>query len=366
MKYFLFPTLLFISCALFAQDNDRWTALDASTLDMAYYPSNVAFRNYLGEDERNKSPQMKLIYSRPMKKGRDIFGALVPYGSEWRLGANEATTLVCYNAVDIDGHTLPAGAYSLSAVVEKDSWTVNFSTESGIWGNANRNADLTVQSVKLPVEMVKDQREDLAMTFQQVDDQNVNLVIEWDGRRVSLPIGLNPVVFSNVDRRPMDMVHYPRKSAYTNYLEGAEKEITPKLQVTYSRPQKKDRNVFGDLVKVGDVWRLGANEATEIAVYENVTINGTEVSRGRYALFAKINDGSWDIIFSRDYPIWGAYNRDESKDVATINVPVSTEDEVVEALTILFEEKSDNLVHMVIGWDKTRVEIPFTFASSGE
>ena len=105
------------------------------------------------------------------------------------------------------------------------------------------------------------------------------------------------------------------------------------------------------MIKEGSVWRLGANEATEIALYEDASINGTEIERGRYSLFARVNSDSWDLIFSKDYPIWGAYGRDESKDVASITLPVTTEEEVIEALSIMFKESGDE-VHMVIGWDQ--------------
>ncbi len=357
---FIIIYLLTGAWLLTAQD-EKWPDVDKSTFDMIYYPENVAWRNYLGEDQRNISPKLKLTYSRPQKNGRVLFGDLIKYGSEWRLGANEATTLSTYVPVGIGDAILPPGAYTMSALVEDGFWTINFSTESGIWGSANRDQSKTVASIRYTVEMVPDKREDLAMTFHEVDDNNANLVIEWDGHRVTVPMDFNPIMFNNPDPSPMDMAHYPRSSAFTNYAEGDAKNITPKIQVTYSRPQKKGRNIFGDLLKNGDVWRMGANEATEIVVYQDVMINGTKLERGRYAMFAKLGATNWDIIFSKDYPIWGAHDRDVSKDIATVSVPVTQDDEVLEALSIMFEEKSDKLVHMHIGWDKTRVAIPFAF-----
>lgn len=359
-QLFVFIYLITAAWILTAQD-EKWPDLDKSTMDMVYYPQNVAWRNYLSEDQRNITPKLKLTYSRPMKNDRVIFGELLEYGKEWRLGANEATTLTCYGPIGIGDATLPGGVYTMSALVEDGYWTLNFSTESGIWGSANRDQSKTVASIRYTVEKVADKREALAMTFQEVDENHANLVIDWDGHRVTAPISFNPVTFNNTDPSPMDMAHYPRRSAFTNYAEGEDKNITPKIQVTYSRPQKKGREVFGDLLKSGDVWRIGANEATEIAIYEEVTINGTKISRGRYAMFAKLGDTSWDIIFSKDYPIWGAANRDESKDVATVSVPVSKDTEVLESLSMMFEEKGNNLVHLKIGWDTTRAAIPFQF-----
>ncbi len=365
MKH-LFTFIFIISTvgALSAQD-EKWPAVDASTLDMIYYPQEVAWRNYLGDDQRNITPKIKLVYSRPAKKGRDIWGGLIPYGEEWRLGANEATTITFYAPVSLGGETIPAGAYTMSALVEKDHWTLNFSSESGIWGNANRDNDLTVASFRVKVKEVDDPREELSMTFQEVDDRNINLAIEWDGRRVLLPIGLNPAIFSNVDKSPLDMAHYPRTSAFTNYMEGDAKNVKPKIQVTYSRPLKNDRVIFGELLKEGEVWRMGANEATEIVLYEDASVNGTKIAKGRYALFARTNANTWDIIFSKDYPIWGAYGRDESKDAATVSVPVEKGEEVLEALSIMFKENGEE-VHMHIGWDQTSVVIPFVFSKEAD
>ena len=70
-------------------------------------------------------------------------------------------------------------------------------------------------------------------------------------------------------------------------------------------------------------------------------------------MFAKLGATSWDIIFSKDYPIWGAANRDESKDAVTVSVPVSKDTEVLESLSMMFEEKGNDLVHLLIGWDTT-------------
>ena len=199
------------------------------------------------------------------------------------------------------------------------------------------------------------------MTFQEVDDRTANLVVEWENTRAALPIAFNPILFSDADPSPMDMAHYPGNSAFNNYAESEDKKADPIIQVFYSRPQKKGRMVFGDLLKDGEVWRLGANEATEIVFYKDIKVGDKDLRRGRYAMFAKLNGESWDIIFSKDYPIWGAANRDETKDVASVSVPVTREDEIVEALAIIFEEKSETSAHMIIGWDQTRATIPVSW-----
>ncbi|WP_235297097.1 DUF2911 domain-containing protein [Portibacter marinus] len=353
-------SLLIVLTTAYAQDS-KWPSLDASTMDAEYYPAEVAWRNYLSEDKRNITPKMKVVYSRPMMKDRKIFGNLVPYGEEWRLGANEATMITFYQPVDFGGQTVNQGTYSLFVVPEAGQWTFHLSSEMGIWGSANRDKSKTVASATVKTEDVEEPREALAMAFQEVDDLTANLIVEWEKTRAVLPIAFNPVILQGIDASPMDMAHYPRNSAFNNYAESEDKKADPIIQVIYSRPQKNDRDIFGGLLKEGEVWRIGANEATEVVFYKDVKIGEKELRRGRYAMFAELNGDTWDVIFSKDYPIWGAANRDESKDVASVTVPVYQEDEVVEALAIIFEEKSETSADMIIGWDKTRATVPVSW-----
>lgn len=356
-------TLILLLAVVFSSSaqESKWPKVDVSNMDAEYYPANVAWRNYLGEDERNKRPQIRLIYSRPMMNNRAIFGTLIPYGKVWRLGANEATEITFYQPVGIAGTMVNPGTYSVSALVNEKDWEIRFSSQLGIWGAAKMDESKIVAKAKVPVTMKSNSEELLCMSFRQLDDLTAGLVIQWDKTMVELPIAFNPVEFSNKDKSPMDKVHYPSKSAYTNYLEGEEVNMKPQIQLTYSRPYKKDRVVFGELLKTGDIWRIGANQSTEIVFYEDVTIDGKAFKSGRYVIYAELKQGSWDIIFSKDFPAWGNANRDETKDVGRVNIPTFTEAEVLENLSIIFEEKSDKMVNMVIGWDKTRASMPISF-----
>ncbi|GLR15844.1 DUF2911 domain-containing protein [Portibacter lacus] len=361
MKYLF--SLAFVAIFItFAQSQEReWPKLDASVLDVEYFPEEVAWRNYLPKEAQNIKPKVKVVYSRPLRKERKIFGELLKFGEEWRLGANEATMITFYQAVTFGETTVMQGTYSMSAIPNKDSWTLLLSTESGIWGNANRDQSLTIATAVAPVKTIDKTREALSMTFQEIDDKTANLVIEWENTRATLPIGFNPVIFGAVDPSPMDMAHYPSNSAFNNYAESVDKKADPIIQVYYSRPQKKGRNIFGELLKDGEMWRIGANEATEIVFYKDVQVGDKKLEKGRYAMFAKLNGATWDIIFSKDYPIWGEANRDETKDVASVSVSVSKEKEVIEALSIIFEEKSENSADMIIGWDMTSAAIPISW-----
>lgn len=81
-----------------------------------------------------KDATITINYSSPSVKGREIFGALVPYGEVWRAGANEATVFETDKDIKVEGKTLPAGKYSLYAIPGEKEWTIIFNKQTGQWG----------------------------------------------------------------------------------------------------------------------------------------------------------------------------------------------------------------------------------------
>src|SRR6478736_6794907 len=126
--------------------------------------------------------------------------------------------------------------------------------------------------------------------------------------------------FSPMDKSPMDASYYP-----ANYpiLKIQDKATEPLLaRVIYGRPQKNGRVIFGELVEYGKVWRLGANEATEIEFYKDVKIGNTKVKKGRYTLYCIPAADKWTIILNKDTDIWGAFKYDIKKDLLRLDIPV--------------------------------------------
>jgi hypothetical protein len=132
------------------------------------------------------------------------------------------------------------------------------------------------------------------------------------------------------------------------------------VKIVYSQPQKRDREVFGKLVPFGQVWRLGANEATEMTVTKDILINAVLLKAGSYSLFAIPNQDKWTFIINSDLGIWGAYNYNPKLDVLRFDVPVKQNSAVAEAFTMVFDQKNE-LANLLITWDKLRLEIPFKF-----
>lgn len=134
------------------------------------------------------------------------------------------------------------------------------------------------------------------------------------------------------------------------------------FKLTYSQPHKKGRQVFGGIVPYGEVWRTGANEATEITVTRNIQFNGTLLLAGTYSLFTIPGEKKWTIIVNAEPGLWGSYNYNKSLDVMRFDVPVQTipGDLVYEAFTIQLEHKNE-LADLLLLWDKTKISIPIKF-----
>ncbi len=132
---------------------------------------------------------------------------------------------------------------------------------------------------------------------------------------------------------------------------------TKNIKVTYGRPYKKGRDIFGGLEKFGEVWRCGADEATEITFAKDGMFGGKSIKAGSYTLFVKPTATEWTIIINGDPHFWGTQYADhKAKDVLSVTVPVKNLDTVVDQLTIRFAGSN-----MIIEWDKTQVSIPVSF-----
>jgi hypothetical protein len=160
---------------------------------------------------------------------------------------------------------------------------------------------------------------------------------------------------AGLDSSPLDISYYP-----VNYpvLKIQDKVNEPLVaRVVYSRPQKRGRKLFGDLVSYGQIWRLGANEATEIEFFQDVKIDGKTLKKGRYTLYALVNEDKWTLIFNKETDTWGAFAYAPSKDVLRSTVPVQKKSDITEAFSISFQ-KAVKGANLLISWDDVLVQLP--------
>ena len=159
--------------------------------------------------------------------------------------------------------------------------------------------------------------------------------------------------FRELDKSPLDIAYFPDHFAHDR--KPGDEAI---IRVTYSRPQTNGREVFGALVPYGEVWRTGANEAPEIKLYRDVTIDGKKLAAGAYSLFTVPEKDAWTIIFNKDLDYWGAYSYNQKEDVLRVSAPVATRDEPLEAFSIQFEEGGDDAAIMHLGWGNQVASLP--------
>ena len=163
--------------------------------------------------------------------------------------------------------------------------------------------------------------------------------------------------FPVIDKSPMDVSFYPANFPILKIQNKISESLIAK--VVYSRPQKNGRTVFGELVEYGKVWRLGANEATEIEFFKDVKIGGSKIRKGRYTLYAVPTTDKWTIIMNKETDIWGAFSYDSKKDVLRYDVKIEKSTEIAEAFSMVFEKSSSaNSMFLVIGWDDVIAKLP--------
>lgn len=161
--------------------------------------------------------------------------------------------------------------------------------------------------------------------------------------------------FPALDKSPLDIAYFP---ADYPVLKIQNKITQPPLaRIIYSRPQTDGRVIFGELVEYNKVWRLGANESTEIEFFKDATIAGKKLAKGRYTLYAIPTPEKWTIIFNKDTDSWGAFIYDEKKDVLRTEVTVQPLSTQVDAFSMNFI-KSEKGTDLVIAWEKASVSLP--------
>ncbi len=161
-----------------------------------------------------------------------------------------------------------------------------------------------------------------------------------------------------LDKSPMDAAYFPANYPIQKLKEKV--SATPDIKLIYSRPQLNERIMFGDKLPYAQVWRLGANEATEIEFFKDVTIGGKKIKKGEYSIYAIPDSSQWTIIVNTETDIWGSFKYDEKKDVARVTVPVTPIANTIESFTIFFEE-STNGCSMVTAWEHLMVKLPIQF-----
>lgn len=169
--------------------------------------------------------------------------------------------------------------------------------------------------------------------------------------------GLAQTKVPGLDQSGMDMSYYP-----ANYpiLKIQDKVTEPLIvRAVYSRPQRNGRTVFGQLVEYDKVWRMGANEATEIEFYSDVLFLGKPVPKGRYTLYSIPGLAKWTVILNKELDTWGSFIYEEKKDFVRVDVLADKIPETQEYFSLFFEKATTGF-NMVAAWENVMISVPIS------
>lgn len=183
-------------------------------------------------------------------------------------------------------------------------------------------------------------------------------------------LGMTAQEFEPVDKSPMDAAFFPAQAAKRQFAKSDEqrKAMEPQIRVLYGRPALNGREVFrasderkDGITQYGKLWRLGANESTELFLMSDAMIGGKKVEAGRYSVVVTPMKNSWKIHINSENDGWGNFSHKPEMDVVTTTVPATSDSESLENLGItLYSPNNDNVVHMKMGWGNYRAEMPIT------
>lgn len=136
------------------------------------------------------------------------------------------------------------------------------------------------------------------------------------------------------------------------------------ITIEYYRPGMKGRKIFGERAKGaledwGEIWRVGANNATKVVFSTPVKIGGTELPAGTYGLFAQLGEKEWTVIFNKISATWGAYSYNQKDDVVRIPAAVTKLVRPVETFRIDINDIRDDSATLNLAWENTLVVVPF-------
>ena len=185
--FFFIVFIVFILGSTQAQPTSSIPAIDKSPMDMCTYPASYPL---LKIQDKAKEPLVaRVIYSRPLKNNRIIFGDLLEYNKVWRFGANENTEIEFFKDVIINKTKIKKGKYSIFAIPTLDKWTIILNTDLNSWGAFKYEAIKDVLRVEVPVQKTSEIAEAFYIYLDKMQN-GFSMNAGWDDVKITLPISM--------------------------------------------------------------------------------------------------------------------------------------------------------------------------------
>lgn len=178
----------------------KWTIISLSVIAIglfayAYFFEDIFSKRLSPKDvvrfELNDT-KLEVFYNRPYKKGREVFGALVPFDEVWRTGANEATKFTTNKDLMIEGKLMPKGEYTLWTIPHDSTWDIIFNTKQYPWGvdeqmRPMREPQFDLMTITEPVQTLEKPVEQFTIAFDNITD-DLKMTLVWDKTKVEVPM----------------------------------------------------------------------------------------------------------------------------------------------------------------------------------
>lgn len=227
-----------------------------------------------------------VVYHRPLVKGREVFGKMVPYGKVWRTGANENTVIKFSSDVTINGKALAAGKYGFHAIPNKDKWTLIFNKENEAWGSYFYDQGKDALRIDVAPKATT-HNELLTYSFTDVTANEATVNLAWDKTMVSFNVKVNTkeLAIASLKRQMNSLPYWGWTGLYNaaNYTLTNDTHLEDGL-TWINRSIQNNKNFTNLMLKSQILEKLNRSEEAKPLVTEAFGM-GTLNQINRYAYF---------------------------------------------------------------------------------
>ena len=217
---------------------------------------------------------VSISYSRPGIKGRRIFGGLVPYGEEWRTGANARTTISFSDSVKVEGHPVPAGTYSLFTIPGEEEWTIILNRQTS--GGVKRDPREDVVKFKVKSMLTGTPIETFTIDIADITTNTANVMLAWENTVVKFRMAFD--VDAKVMAEIKKSMENPLAGAASTYYQSAS------YYFTTNKDLKTALEWVNKSIEINDkpftVWRLKSQIQAGLGDYKGA-IASAEISKAK-------------------------------------------------------------------------------------
>ena len=216
--------------------------------------------------------KITITYSRPSVKDRVIFGGINPYGQVWRTGANAATTINFTENVIIEGHSVPAGTYSLFTIPNKDEWTVILNKTVKQWGAYSYKEAEDLLRFKVKPVYLAEKRESFTIQFANETTHSADLHLVWDHTAIYIKLNTDDdaQITANIDALMKDK-RKPYFDAIQYYYEN-NKDMNKALSWALEAEKTEPKGPWFKLWEARIRLKMGDKAAAAKAAQEGIDL----------------------------------------------------------------------------------------------